>query len=79
MEIKLIDKSWIERVRSADLVCSACGDSYNDSKGGSWRFAGFHWEHHCENAGQCGHFIGVMRKQLEKERKITAANKQSKT
>ena len=70
MNDKLFKKSWISRLRKADIVCSHCGDPWNDSKAGSWRFTGWHWEHKCEDLGQSGHFIGVMRKQLEKERKL---------
>jgi hypothetical protein len=65
----LLDKTWIERLRKADVVCSRCKDSWNDSKSGSWRFTGFNWEHKCSDSGQAGHFIGVMRRQLKKEQK----------
>jgi hypothetical protein len=68
----LKSKDWISRLKKADIVCSRCKDSWNDNKSGSWRFTGFHWEHHCSDAGQAGHFIGVMRKQLKKEHKIMA-------
>jgi hypothetical protein len=61
---------WFEKLKKADVVCSQCNDSLNYSKTGSWRFTGEHWEHKCENlkSSQSGHFIGVPRKQLQKDK-----------
>jgi hypothetical protein len=69
-EIQNENTNWIKRLKKADIICSHCHDSWNDSKSGSWRFTGEHWEHKCDNLElpQSGHFIGVCRKQLEKER-----------
>ena len=58
---------WLERLEKADVICSHCHNSFNDSKE-NWRFTGFHWEHKCKDS-ELKYFIGVSRKQLEKERK----------